>query len=189
MREFRLKFADLARNHFIGRLTEWETWARQQHNGTFDQSDYLSATALQEKFGFTTEMQPVPCGEDFRIDCSEDELNEMRSQVDSRVAEATDAARKDLWRRLKEPVANMVERLKDPDSKFRDSLVGNIRDIVALIPALNVTQDQDLDTFSTQIQRELSVYGPDTLRDDKITRAQVAAKADAILAKMKDYVS
>jgi len=187
MREFRQKFETLSENHFLAKLPEWEAWARQQHNGTFNPEDYLPASKLREKFGFAIEVTPVPCGEDFRVDFTADELAELRTQVDTRVTNAAEAARKDLWGRLIKPVAAMVERLKQPDATFRDSLIGNLRDIVALIPALNLTSDADLEQFRSTIQRDLAHWDPDLLREDKATRAEIAQKAETLLAKMKGY--
>ena len=187
MRNFRLQFEGLAESHFIARLPEWEEWARKTHNGTFNPSDYLTADQLREKFGFAAEMQPVPCGEDFRVSFAEEEMEAMRSSVDNRVAAAVEAARKDLWHRLVGPVSAMVERLSQPDAKFRDSLVGNLRDIIQIIPALNLTSDPQLESFRVEIAKELAIWNPDDLRDSKLTRKQVADKAAEILAKMQGY--
>lgn len=187
MRAYRQQFEELAETHFIGRLPEWIAWAKEQHNGTFDPKLYLSAEQLRRKFAFTTEFTPIPSGEDFRVQLSAEEMADMTTQVDNRVAAAVKEAHRALWARLVTPVAAMVERLSNPDHKFKDSLVGNIRDIVGLIPALNLTGDAALESFRQQVERDLSHWNPDTLREVTTTRKEVADKAAEILAKMQGY--
>lgn len=187
MRKYRQDYEHLSETHFIRRLDEWVEWAKQQHNGTFDEADYLTAELLRKKFGFSTEFQPVPSGDDFRVSLAHDEVEAMSLQVNTRVAEAVMGAQSDLWSRLITPVAAMVERLSDPENKFKDSLVENIHEIVGLIPALNLTGDQKLEDFRQQVEKELAGYSPDVLRRQQNQRAQAADKAKAILEKMKGY--
>ena len=187
MRDYRHQYEALADSHFIGRLKEWVEWAKKEHNGTFNESEYLSGDQLRKKFGFTTEFTPIPSGEDFRVQLSAEEMADMTAQVDNRVALAVKDAHRDLWGRLVAPVAAMVERLSNPDHKFKDSLVGNIREIVGLIPALNLTGDTALESFRQQVERDLSHWNPDTLREVQDTRKHVADKAAEILAKMQGY--
>ena len=47
----------------------------------------------------------------------------------------------DLWRRLREVVAHMVDRLNEPESRFHGSLVTNVLDLVEILPRLNVNGD------------------------------------------------
>lgn len=187
MRSYRERFEDLSQAHFLAKYDDWVAWALQAHNGTMDHRDYPGAEAVKHKFAFKVDHQPVPCGADFRVQFAAEEMDSLRQQVDSRVALAAEEARKDLWQRLIEPVRNMVERLKDPKATFRDTLVGNLREIVGLIPALNVTEDQTLIAFRAEVQQELCKHGPDTLRDSPPTRSEVAAKAAAILSRMEGY--
>lgn len=184
---FRAAYEGLAQTHFVARYDEWLDWALKSHNGTFDPKDYPGAAMIGRKFQFNVDFTPVPSGEDFRVKLNAVDMEIMQQQVNTRVSTAVDEARRDLWRRLMEPLGHMVERLKEPDAVFRDSLIGNLREIVGLLPALNVTEDEKLAEFRMEIERELCKAGPDTLRDSKPTRAEVARKAEEILKRMEGY--
>lgn len=189
MKSFRRDYEGLADTHFLGKLTEWETQARVMHNGTFNESDYLPADKLRTKFGFSLDVSPIPSGGDFRVTLNQDDMEAMRSDVDSRVQAAVQSANRDLWNRLMEPIGAMVERLKQPDATFRDSLVGNIQEIVELVPKLNITGDAALAAFATQTADDLASLQPQALRDSKSQRRIAADKAQSLLEKMQSYIA
>lgn len=192
MREFRRAY-ESARDTFIDRLPEWIDWARQAHNGTFDISNYPEPEKLARKFGFGLDFSPIPSGADFRCEVSQEDIDAMAQQVNERVELATNAARLDLWQRLEAPIKAMADKLAEPDRAdgkapiFRDSLVGNLRAIVDLIPALNVTSDPALATFAEEVRSKLTACEPDTLRESKATRDQTAKAAADILSRMSGY--
>lgn len=187
IRELRQKFEGLAESHFLAQYDKWVSWAREAHNGTFNQADYPGVEKVRSKFSFETEFNPIPSSEDFRVNFSADEMETIKKDLDTRVDAAVQESNKDLWRRLVEPVQAMVERLSKPDATFRDTLIGNIQAIVGIIPALNLTGDSQLESFRIEIERELSRWMPETLRESKQTREQVAAKAKEILGRMEGY--
>lgn len=192
MREYRRAY-ESARDEFIRRLPDWIEWARSAHNGTFDIGNYPEPEKLARKFGFGLDFSPVPSGEDFRCDVDAEAMAAMQAQVDERVNLATEAARNDLWKRLADPIKAMAEKLAEPDRAngqapiFRDSLVNNLRDIVSLIPALNVTSDMALATFAEEVRGKLAALEPETLRQSKATREQTAKAAADILNRMSGY--
>src|SRR5207237_2084347 len=113
MRGFRVKFNDLAENHFLSQLPKWEAMARAMHNGTFRPEDYLSVGKLRDKFSFRVGFDPIPSGDDFRVFITSGDLDAIKADMDARLNQAVQDAQADLWRRLADPLAKMVERLKD----------------------------------------------------------------------------
>jgi len=192
LRELRAKYLETAETHFLAKLNDWEDWAREQHNGTFDPADYLTADKLRRKFAFATEFSPIPDGEDFRDNAqvADEERAAMSAQVVDRVSAAVKAAECDLWERLTTPLSAIVERLSDPEHKFKDTLVGNVADIIRLVPALNLTGNAKLEEFRREIEAAgLHGLNPQVLRDSKPDRKAAADKAAAILAKMQGYAA
>lgn len=161
--------------------------ARSQLNGAFNATDYPAVDMVKHKFGFRLEYKPVPDAGDFRISVVREAMDDLRRSVNERVAEAEQAARRDLATRLAKPLARMVERLNDPDAEFRDTLVSNVRDICDLVPVLNITGDPVLDAVRTELQASLYHASPDTLRENPTVRAHTARAAQGILDKMGDY--
>jgi len=81
----------------------------------------------------------------------------------------------------------MADKLKDGDAIFRDSLVGNVKDFVDILPALNLTGDPELSAAVLEVKEKLVCYSPDTLRDQETERARAAATADEIARRMAAY--
>lgn len=186
MRGFRHAFEDHA-DMFVARRSEWVKWAMQAHNGAFREQDYPEADILRSKFSFHTDLRPVPSGNDFRVQFSKEEMEAIQERMDVQVGEAVEAAQKDLWRRLGEPVRNLAVRMRQEKYKVHDSIIGNIRDIVALIPVLNLTGDYHLERIREDIETTLAVIDPEHLRKDKSARPLVAEAAEAILNRMSGY--
>ena len=79
-------------------------------------------------------------------------------------------------------------RNKRVSNPFRDSLVTNLSDMVEILPALNVTNDPELEKFAELAKKELLFYTAEDLRQSSAVRQVVIDKADEILKKMSDYV-
>lgn len=186
MRQWKDKYLDKARNHFMSRLNEWESWARQKHNGTFNPADYI-ATKLERKFYFDLTFNPVPNSGDFRVQLTDDDLDIIKSATDARVDQAVHDAHKQLWTRLLDPVKHLADKLSDPKAKFHDSITSNIQEIVQLAPKLDLLNDQALQQAIQQIKDQLANLKPDTLRTDTATRTQAASQARAILDRLSGY--
>lgn len=185
MREFRNEFENV-KACFLNSYDDHIHWARVQHNGSFDAANYPGKEQLAEKFRFKTETRPIPDSGDY-VDEVAGLLGNSADEVDQAVQAAVKAAQNDLWSRLIEPVRHMINRLSDNDAKFKDSLVGNIKEIVSLIPALNVTGDSKLEDFRQEIAVLLANVTPQVLRDDKFKRAEVAKSAEEIASRMAGY--
>jgi hypothetical protein len=191
MRQFKYRFEALRDNHFRAKYSEMVEWAKAEHNGTFDASDYPDVNEVCESFYFATEPLPVPDAAHFEGTMSS-LLGVDAEGVNIRVADAMVEAQKELMRRLVEPVRAMAAKLSEAPKEgkespiFRDTLVGNIKEIAGLAPKLNIGGDPAIDAFCKEIEA-LTVYEPDTLRKSEATRGQLAAKADDIAKRMEAY--
>lgn len=193
---------------FIANYGEWVTIAKDMHNGTFAPGDYVGLeaypsvkpasmsaedwtaevagmtlrdgyqTRLREEFSVSTTPAPLPAASHFNAT--------MRGLYGEALEQANtariDAAVKAVWDRLLEPVAHMVERLASPEKVYRDSLVDNVREILLLLPSLNITGDQKLAAAAEEIRTKLAGINADTLRQSTVLRAQAAGAAKSIIA-------
>lgn len=187
MRQHRAAF-DAALAEFLADYPSLQANARILLNGMFNDADYPAPGILAQKFAFSLAFSPVPDAEDFRVDIADDAAEAIRQQIEANAQAAEARAMRDLWQRLYDGVAAMVDRLSAPDTIFRDSLIGNMRAMLDILPRLNVANDPALAALADEADRKLAGYHPQDLRDDKATRAQVAADAAAIMDKMRDYM-
>jgi hypothetical protein len=192
MRQFKGERDHLVESHFLANYSQWVDWARGQHNGTFDPDLYPGAAELRGKFYFRTEPLPVPDIEHFTGTVASLLGTDLES-VNLRVRDAELEAQRELLRRIMAPVDAMAKKLAESpkDGKaspvFRDSLVGNVREIAALAPKLNLAGDAQIDAWCKDIANALGKSDPDALRKDGKLRAAVAADAAAMLKRLSGY--
>jgi len=164
----------------------------------FVASDYPSPADLAVKFHYEVAFTPLPSGEDFRVLLGETEEARIRAEIEQRLAEATQAAMRDLWDRVYKAVSHLRERLDlyevhpvsgKVQNPFRDSLVENLRELAELLPRLNVTGDPALDAMRHRLSESLCTHDAQALRDDDALRQQTARTAENILADMAGYVA
>jgi hypothetical protein len=151
----------------------------------FNEADYPMEN-LANYFDFTIQFFPVPEAGHFMVDLQNEAIDEVKQAFVDAEKEAVKTATGDLWQRIYKVVNTMAERLSDKDSKIFDSLVGNITDLCALLPELNVTNDPQLNKMVREIESKLTTTETITLRTDKKVRKEVAKSAKEILASMQE---
>lgn len=167
------------RDHF----PEFIEWARVEHNGTFDPTLYDLETAMS-KFYFKTE--PIPVPDSCHFEATVTQLLGVDAQsVTQRVKDAAIEAQRELLRRMIEPVAHMARTLAKDSPKIFDTLTGNIREVAALVPKLNLSGDQKLDAFALEMQ-DLAKYTREDLKKDMF-KSEARKSAEAVLSKLQGY--
>jgi hypothetical protein len=151
-------------------------------NGMFVHSDYPENIA--KRFSFDIEFNPVPSGGDFRVALSDAEIQAIASSAENRVKAQFEAAQKEAIGRLYERVEKIVSALSSPDAIFRDTLIGNARDLCDVLERLNVTGDPRLEKYRRETEL-LAMSEPETLRKVPAVRAETAARAQSILDDMQ----
>jgi hypothetical protein len=187
MHEFKGEY-EKAVADFITRYTGLKGEARKRLGDLFRDEDYPAVESLRRKFGFEDRVFPIPGKDDFRVDLGGKAEADIKRQIEESVRAATEVATRDLWKRLYHTVEALATRMKDADPTFRDSIIGNIRDICTVMGDMNVTGDKDLTAMTKKVLEELTKIGPQELRDEPKARKKVADSADAILAKMAGYI-
>lgn len=162
--------------------------ARSRLNGMFNEDDYLHVATLREKYAFQNQIAPIPEADDFRVTLSADEVESIRESIEEQLKKSTEVAMQDVWDRLFKVVQHMIERLSDPDKKFKNSLVENVKNLCALLPKLNITNNPSLNAVIKEAEEKLTVYDPEVLRQNQDIRNQTAEDAQKIFNKMSQYV-
>lgn len=193
----RAKF-EAAVDEFITKYPGYVADARVRLNGMFKDEDYPTEDELRRKFGMDVKVMPVPSASDFRVEMSEAQAEHIRAEIEANVAAATKSAVSDIYRRIADMCERMVDRLNayKPSSKkgekpqgiFRDSLVGNVADLIDLLPTLNITGDPELYALADKL-RPLVQYKADALREDEGKRRDVAAEAKAVLDHVSGFLA
>ena len=185
--EFRIQYEN-AVDEFIRNYPDFIEDAKKRLNGMFDERDYPSAGELQFRFGIKLHVLPMPDAQDFRVALSDKETAQIRETIEEQVNERIGNAMQDLWKRVYDAVEHMRDVLADKDKRITESLVGNLREIVDLLPVLNITGDPELARMAKRITQSLYKRDAVMLRENDKAREQQAQTADEILAAMAGYI-
>jgi len=183
-RPFKEKF-EVAYQGFLQKYLKVKEDARIRLNGMFKEGDYPTTAALRQKFKLAITIMPISEPTDFRVQLDQEEVANLRCQIQNEINDRIESTTRDIWERIKKVVDHMADKLSSQDAIFRDSLVNNIRELIDVIPRLNFTQNEDINEVLRQM-KTLAV-DPDTLRTNSGFRNEKAEEAKALSDKINAY--
>lgn len=154
----------------------------------FRAEDYPEADQLRRRFAVNIDVHGVPTGRDFRVDMDKQTTDMLRQQIEAKNAERVSAAMRDVWERLATVLTHFANKMGE-DAVFRDSTVRNLEELVELLPALNVTEDPELEKIRQDITDTLIGYQPKDLRKDSAVRQAAAKESRRIADQMAAFMS
>ena len=169
--------------------------ARLDLGRLFRIEDYPPTAALRGKFAIAYRIAPVPDAEHFMAKLASDDTERVKHDIERQIEERLGDAVGDLYRRLSEAVERVSERLREDDNGkplvFRDSMIGNLRDLVDIVPRLNIFGDGELARLCEQVKDKIASVEPDALRPSRTfdpgARARVKRDADALKEQFAGY--
>jgi len=154
----------------------------------FLREDYPLIETLDSKFAFRINYMPLPDVGDFRVDVSNDALLEIKQKYEDFYSTQYNTAMNDVWTRLHKALTNMSERLdygsKEDKKVFRDTLVGNVNDMIELLRVCNVTKSIQMSDMANKLEAAMSGVTADALREDDTFRAETKAAVDAVMKSL-----
>jgi hypothetical protein len=171
---------------FLNDYDQMKVDAQRILGSLYDHADYPPVLELRHKFNMDMAVFPVPSS-DFRVSIASEELTRIQQDVERRVKDAEQTALKDVWQRLYDRVKHMAEKLADPKAIFRDSMLENTKEICALLPRLNFSDDPHLEAMRQQVEASL-IKHPEALRNDPDLRRDTAAEAKKIMDAMGAFM-
>ena len=187
-RTLRAEFQDAVAG-FVAAYDDAKRGALASLGGLYREEDYPSAERLREAFGLEVHLQPLPAGQDWRIDLPEATVEHIRIDLEARIEEAQRLAMADLYGRLAGVVSRMATTLGEPDKIFRNSLVGNVRDLCGILPALNIARDPGLTRLTEDVEERLARLSPWHLRHVPAERHRAASSAADLLETLTERLA
>lgn len=165
-------------------------------NGLFREEDYPPSEEIRSKFKASVNVMPFPDAADFRADLDDNVVSDIKAEIEASGREAAAKVHAHTMEQITTVVGAMAERLKAYSERtggragtFRDSLVENVRELVTLLPAFNMTNDPAVNNLCDRMARELCVEDAQALRDNEAARASVQKSAEDILADVSRFMS
>lgn len=161
--------------------------AQNSLGSLFDPNDYPDVDDLRRRFKLDMRFLPVPNANDWRVDLGDELVEDLKRGVEEQVRAAQDAAMQSVFERIYKMAENAHARLKDPKSRFHDTLVSNAVELCEILPTLNITGDKRVESLRKVLQTTLGKHNPDTLRKDPLVRKQTADAMKKVMDKMSGF--
>ena len=115
-------------------------------------------------------------------------LKKLQDKYEAQLQTAVQDAMSSLLDRFKLVVQRMVTQLRDTEvdekkPRIYDSLLGNARDLIDMIPAMNIANDTQLEYFRQQLHNTIDGIETEDLKLDDFLRRRVRDTASDILDK------
>lgn len=193
MRAFETQWADAVKA-FADNFSDYVYDAQSKLGGLFNDADYPDDVA--DRFSFGYQVLPIPDAADFRVALSDDERERIQRSIQESVDAATNEAMRDVANRIVDVLDKMIGKLSEYEVTedgvkgiFRDSLIGNVRDLVDLLPTLNIANDVRMDAIVERLRTEVCSVSPDALRANPVAREVTVASAESILSDLSAFLA
>lgn len=187
MKKLQLAFEDVVRE-FVAAYPDLKEQAKKSLGKMFNVEEYPDVTKIANKYRYSIIINPIPTSKNFIVDSINGELSIIKKEMDARREDILKEAIGDLWQRMHKVVEHVVEKLQDEKTIFRDSLIENVKELVELLPRLNVTNDKDLSDMAKRLEIDICNFDVEDLRADKKSRSKATNNAKKILKTMADYM-
>lgn len=172
-------------DQFCASYPEYVEAAKGTLGKLFRHEDYPTVAEVRDKYRFVSDYSNIDSADDLRVKVSEDVAKEIKKEIEENTQRKLSTAVADTHNRVHAAVSAVIDRLTDDpngDPKiFRDSLVGNLKDLADLLPSLNVTDDPALGRVADAIHVKLAQLDPKELREDEESRKKAVKSAKDIL--------
>jgi hypothetical protein len=186
LEEFQAQYLAVAESDFGSKFDFWISEAKKMHAKKFCDLEYpRSWDSMKSKLCIRVEHSPVPKAEEFAIKgIAAKAVSDMREEMQNRVNKNMEEAMQNTWFELLAPVRDLAAKLANQDTKiYRDSLIDNLKDIVARIPALNLAGDNRLTRAAAQNKERLASVKIETLKESVEARTEAGNAAQEIISQ------
>lgn len=186
LREFKADF-DKAVDTFCDEYLQHRERARLRLNSLFKEDDYPHEQDVRRKFAMSFGVMPLPAAGDFRAALPDDELDEVRAEIEASVSGRVQSAMAEVWEEVRTTVSHLRRRLdetKDGTGRLHESALTNIEDLIARLPGLNLTNDAGLETMRKLLATTFNGLEMKDIKKSDAVRTDVMCQTDAILRQM-----
>ncbi len=183
--ELFLKELEQAKQEFLMDYPRAASAAQEDLGDLYDQSLYPSVHDLDCRIGVRLDYEPIADPDDFRVQVGNQAAEEMKQQFANVLKNRVESAYADVFKRLREPLVNMSERLNYVEEKdktsFHNTLVSNVTQCVDLMRSCNITNNPEMTRITNELRCALDGVSAESLRNNVTQRLETKAKVDEII--------
>ena len=160
--------------------------ARAENPKLFRDDDYGSLDDLIGRYSFDIGNTSVPDADDIRTKASKEFVDHLRETMQTKSDQALNDVTSHCIKTIIDVTTHLADALSnyDPDNKskspFRDTTVDKVRDLIGIIPALNVTGDARIAKIGYDLLAVVGNKSAKEFREDDSAREDAASKARAV---------
>lgn len=194
MTEYKDKLERIA-DEIVAAYPEMQAEAERRLGDLFNRQDYPSVDQVRRKFSFWRGVDVISTSDDLRVQFSNLDHDRIAQQIDSMVNDRVQNALDEPWRRIRSVLEHLISRMDAVDEAeengtkaiVRDSIISNARDLVSILPLLNVTGDPELERVQRDIEQQICNFDPEDFKRSAEVRNEARVNAAQILDKMAGY--
>ena len=186
---------------FLGKYENHRAAQQAKLGELFRASDYPPVQAVRDKFKFRVSYQVIPDGNQWDGMFDSVELEErMKREAEADLRQQFEDAQQHLWDRMHDVLervatscaayGTVVDPVTGKEKKtgvFRNTMLDNVKELVDVLPFLNVTDDDRIAKHCEEMRTKIAAYSCDQLRENEALCKKVGQDANDILAAMSAY--
>jgi len=158
-----------------------------QLGALFNRDEYPDVDQVQHKFGMSVRYTPVPESGDFRVDVTNEAMNDLKDQYDTLYKSNLDKVTKDAWDRLHKVLTQLSFGLRTDKNgkqgKIYSSVVENAQELCNMLTYFNVSGDTQLEAMRIKLEDTMIGLDVKDIKDSDYIRGTVKQTVDAMLDK------
>lgn len=176
LREFEAEF-NIAVPEFLEQYDTIREDAKEKLGDLFDEADYPAVISLKEKFNFSISVDALPYAPHLlSLGLSEAEVEKINKAHEDSLNSVLENATNEMWSKLQGRVVTMYDNLVNPKSKVRESTLESLINVAELLPKINITNDERLNSVCDNILDMLVTESKQSLDVDPDKREKIALK-------------
>lgn len=180
---------EVALEKFGHKYETYKSEARIGLGSLYNEDEFPSFEEFKNKWRIRLEFFPIPEKEHFIIKAENNLIKEMQKAFESSMSSKETLAINEAKERVTEAVGRIIERLSEKNMRFSrkgKDVMGGIRDLVDVLPTLNLFNDPNLTKMINELKSNLVEVTDEDLKQDK-KRKEVLKNTKAMLDRMADY--
>lgn len=158
-----------------------------QLGALFNRDEYPDVDQVQHKFGMSVRYTPVPESGDFRVDVTNEAMNDLKDQYDTLYKSNLDKVNKDAWDRLHKVLTQLSFGLRTDENgkqgKIYSSVVENAQELCSMLTYFNVSEDTQLEAMRIKLEDTMMGLDAKDIKDSDYIRGTVKQTVDEMLDK------
>lgn len=177
-----------ARDAMLANYEHMRTDYLRRVNDLAQEIPFPTLAEMERSFEFEVRDMPIARLEDVRLKYVDPStLDDIKQRINQQTTDRLREAQEEIIERLIERVQRVKVQTEKEEGRIFESLIGNIEEDVALLPALNITNDPEITRLIERVKTELTQYSVEDLRKDDKLREHAAQTAGSVLKDLRKF--